>query len=219
MNQSVTPSDALSLPCPRDGAPLAPHERDAPGIARCTDCHGVWASSAAAGALHRALPHLERARAQVLASPRHGTGVAACPGCGAAPVAVSFYEVPLDWCAGCGGVWLDGPELGSLDERVRALGGSLDAARSPFRVAPVQGVVAGTVTCGACGVAVPVNRSFLTSDGTRCVPCASAAAGEHPSPEAAAEVAAFIDRERRASQGWALTLADWLLTVLTPKGW
>jgi hypothetical protein len=172
----------------------------------------MWAPSAALGDVSHALADIERARDQVLASARHGLGVGACVGCGAEGVALCYYEVPLDWCPRCGGVWLDGGEVATLRERVRGLQGDRGAALAPFRAAPTA-VVVGIVTCGACAATVPVNDSYLTADGPRCVTCAMGSEGQLPSADSAAEVDAFLDaREvaaKRIAGEWAADPAAW----------
>lgn len=186
---SQTPRPLL---CPRTSDPLVAAPDAPSGPWECARCHGSFAPREALGRLHRALVHIERARDQVLASVGHGTGIRACPGCQSATVALVYFEVPIDWCAHCGGVWLDGGELERLTERVQALGGDLDAAQRPFRDA-ASPVVTGTVTCAACGARVAINKSYLTSRGTLCIACGMADNHEMPSARDAAEVDAFLD--------------------------
>lgn len=201
-----------ALRCPRDGASLVGDGSPGTGPCRCPACDGLWAPSAALGGVSHALAHIERARDQVLASARHGLGVGVCVGCGAEGVALCYYEVSLDWCPRCGGVWLDGGEVAMLRERVRGLQGDRGAALAPFRAAPAA-VVVGTVTCGACGATVPVNDSYITADGPRCVTCAMESEGQLPSADSAAEVDAFLDaREvdaKRIAGEWAADPAAW----------
>ena len=203
---------AHCLRCPRDGAALVGGGPPGAGPSRCPECDGLWAASAALGGVSHALAQIERARDQVLASARHGLGVGACVGCGAEAVALCYYEVPLDWCPQCGGVWLDGGEVAILRERVRGLRGDLGAALAPFRAAPTA-VVVGTVTCGACGATVPVNDSYITADGPRCVTCAMESEGQLPSADTAAEVDAFLDAREveahRIAGEWAADPAAW----------
>lgn len=135
-------------------------------------------------------------------SPRHGTGIASCPGCDQPPLPLSFFEVPIDWCTHCGGVWLDGGELEALRAEVARLGGvSAAEATTPYRSrAAAQALVMGLVHCAKCGAQVPVNQTYVTGEGTLCTPCGMAVRGEMPAAETERQVDEFLDRTRRLDQ-------------------
>ncbi len=192
--------------CPRGCGVLIeratpPHE----GAWHCGACDGQFACARDLERVHPILARIQIEREQALASPRHGTGAGACASCGRPMVPLSFFEVPIDWCADCGGVWLDGGELATLGERVRATLGDVRAAElNPYRGSARSSLTLGTVTCGACGAQVRVDESMLSADGPRCMTCGLRAAGSMPSDEAAAEIDAFLDgtEAKHTAEGW-----------------
>jgi Zn-finger nucleic acid-binding protein len=169
---------------------------DGDGVFACT-AHGAFVRPEQAARLRVMLERIAESKYEALRSPEHGTGVRACGGCAGRPRALSFFEVPIDWCPSCGGVWLDHGELEALRERVAALRAQVrDDDINPYRAradAATRAVVLGTVTCSACRETVPINYTYMTGDGVTCVPCGRAREGELPSAETEAEVNAWLD--------------------------
>ncbi len=185
--------------CPRDGHALRP-VRD---LFECPECRGMLARGSDVGDLHPILSRIEASRAEALSSPEHGTGVSACAECRSRTNALSFFEVPIDWCSRCGAIWLDGGELDQLRTQVERLkdlvtNKQLDPYRTSAAIA-AQLVVLGQVTCTACFRTVSVKQSIYTSEGLVCVPCGREKSGELPSEETEAEVNAWLDQQRRAN--------------------
>jgi Zn-finger nucleic acid-binding protein len=175
----------------------------------------VFAWPDALTALHPMLSRIAGSRYEAMRSPEHGMGTRHCAGCDGVPRALSFFEVPIDWCPECGGVWLDGGEADALRATVEALRREVgDNALNPYRVsanAAAQAIVLGTVTCARCAARVAVNATYVTSEGVLCVPCGRRLAGELPSPENEAEVAEFLDNHSAPRVG----PIDWLLRLFS----
>lgn len=87
-----------------------------------------------------------------------------CPACRQGLVALELDAVEVDWCAGCGGVWLDRGELELLHENPRvsaeflsrlkpAAGSGHPSRKCPIcsaRLAPVQSAWNPDVTLDEC---------------------------------------------------------------------
>jgi hypothetical protein len=179
---------------------------DRDGVYSCS-AHGVFVWPQHAANLRVMLERIPESKYEAMRSAEHGTGVLDCPGCRARPRALSFFEVPIDWCPSCGGVWLDRGELEALRERVAALRAQVrDDVFNPYRAradVAARAVVLGTVTCPSCRGSVPVNQTYMTGDGVLCVPCGRAKEGELPSEQTEAEVNAWLDRRTSdPAPGW-----------------
>jgi Zn-finger nucleic acid-binding protein len=102
---------------------------------------------------------------------RYG-GIARCPGCAAVPITFAFFEVLIDWCGGCGGVWFDGGELADLRASIaslrRAGGGN---AVLHFRQQAAEAVTIGTVRCRGCRAVTPLRETWMGEDGALCNAC------------------------------------------------
>jgi Zn-finger nucleic acid-binding protein len=202
------------LPCPRCAHPSA-LSGDRDGVYSCS-AHGVFVRPEHAANLRVMLERIPESKYEAMRSPEHGTGVLDCPGCGARPRALSFFEVPIDWCPSCGGVWLDRGELEALRERVAALRAQVrDDAFNPYRAradVAARAVVLGTVTCPSCSKTVPINQTYMTGEGVLCVPCGRAKAGELPSAQTEAEVNAWLEgRKPVPAPDWLSRMLDSLL--------
>lgn len=112
-------SSAGPLRCPRDLAHLEPVEREKVQIDRCSRCAGVWFDAKELRKVTRDKELEQRAtRSGSFSSP---SGFA-CPRCNGACVEVGIFDVVVDTCVACQGVWVD---PGELEEAKR----ELDAAR------------------------------------------------------------------------------------------
>lgn len=169
----------MSIQCPRCAvtmhlAPLGPADAHEPFVVgRCGDCQGLWVDRddlrRAEPALDRIPQHVEQA---LRAETRFG-GIARCPRCAAPPVTFPFFEVLIDWCGACGGVWLDAGELADLRAsvaQVRREGRAQETLRH-FRQQAAEAVVIGTVRCARCRSAVPLAETWMSGDGAVCSAC------------------------------------------------
>lgn len=166
-------------------------------------CQGIWLDRAQLHAVEPTLAliplHADRARA---GHTPYG-GIARCPACAAPPATFPFFDVLIDWCARCGGVWLDGAELDALRRGIaeaRATEGGPVTLRH-FRQQAVDAVVIGTVRCVRCDVRVTMPETWMTEDGAACSTCGQAERYgiEVPPPTELAAISA--DAQGRGSFG------------------
>src|SRR5205814_3669920 len=111
---------AVTIRCPRcqclldmftrhGGPDAAPIEAD-----MCLACGGVWLDGGEVALAYPGLAVLEERRGDVLAAGEVGAGIAACPRCNMPAVEVPFFDVRIDMCTECFGVWIDGDEIEAL---------------------------------------------------------------------------------------------------------
>lgn len=193
---------------------------------RCVTCEGCWVGPSD---LVRASPAFEQIRLHpdaVMKAAHRSLTRLPCPVCGAVMAHFHFFEVAIDWCSACNGVWLDGGELAQLAENVRAArerGGS--DSHATYRTAAVEAVEIGTVRCRRCAKTVPVRDSVVTSGGALCVPCSSEQEGTAASDDAVAATQRELDDARRrawsetesAAQVSWLEAIGGLLRLIIPK--
>jgi Zn-finger nucleic acid-binding protein len=132
----------------------------------CKQCNGVWIDrqeladvSADLSCVH---DHVEWIR-------KHGhpgRGITRCPHCAAVPLELPFFEVHIDYCPACMGVWLDGDERIGL---ARALEGE-EPELTTYRHAAAA-VTERMARCQGCDKRVPLEETYMTADGVRCEPC------------------------------------------------
>lgn len=169
----------MSIACPRCAvtlhlAPLGARDAHEPFVVgRCGPCGGLWVDR---DDLRRAEPMLDQiplhSEQAMRAETRFG-GIPRCPRCASVPVSFPFFEVLIDWCGACGGVWLDAGELDDLRAsvaRVRREGAAHESTRH-FRQQAASAVVIGTVRCARCRAAVPLADAWMTGDGAVCAAC------------------------------------------------
>jgi len=211
--------------------------RDAPRKARCARCsaelqadadgvftcswHGSFVRPEHAARLKVMLERIAESPHEALQSPEHGMGVHRCPGCEARVRALCFFEVPIDWCPSCGGIWLDRGELELLRESIAALRSAVrDDQLNPYRThaaAATRAMVLGTTTCAECQAKVVINETLVTGNGVFCLPCGRARAGELPSSEDEEEVSAWLDGREPEHQVPASWLTRALRTLLDSR--
>jgi Zn-finger nucleic acid-binding protein len=126
------------MDCPRCAKRLETETRHGAEIEVCLACRGLYLSP---GELDRiADPHQGDLEFSTLDDESfhhddvHGT--TACPACAdhvMKKVEFNIYTgIILDYCEGCRGFWLDGKEMGRINEEVRALN---EASTEPIRPA------------------------------------------------------------------------------------
>ena len=109
-----------SLSCPRCDVMLdrfvraaAPGER---GVVAdmCERCGGTWLDGEEVGPVYPALARLAERQADLHAAARSSGGIGKCPRCRGVALEFPFFDLWLDHCARCHGLWIDGNELMAL---------------------------------------------------------------------------------------------------------
>src|SRR5687767_203848 len=106
----------MPLPCPRcDGSLVeSPAIVDGGGgpilLETCPSCAGLWIDGTKLEAVCPTLADLPARAFEISLIGRPGAGIAGCPRCESVPFELTVLEVAIDFCTGCGGVWLDGDE-------------------------------------------------------------------------------------------------------------
>jgi Zn-finger nucleic acid-binding protein len=149
---------------------------DAPSIEAdmCLSCGGLWLDGGEAAAAYPGLAALEDRRGDVLAAGDAAAAIPACLRCSMPAVLVPFFDVKLDVCTGCYGVWIDGDEIEALS---RAMDRSDGFPVPPEIVGGYRTAAAGVMTkhiatCVTCGKQVPFRASRATPKGAMCEACA-----------------------------------------------
>jgi len=136
----------------------------------------MWIARAQLAVVEPRLTHIALHSDKAMAGHTPYGGIRRCPECAALPLTFPFFDVLIDWCVACGGVWLDGKELEALRK------GIADArSQDPeavglrhFRQQAVEAVTIGTVRCVACSTRTPLPESWMSEDGSVCAPCGHA---------------------------------------------
>ena len=154
----------------RYGAPGAlPMEAD-----MCLTCGGLWLDAGEVADAYPGLRVLEDRRADVLAIGREGAGIQACPRCERTALEIPFFDVKLDLCPDCFGVWIDGDEVGGLS-RTMDRGDGLpiveDVVRG-YRTAAATAMTKSFAKCVVCELQVPLRSTRATPRGAVCDACA-----------------------------------------------
>jgi Zn-finger nucleic acid-binding protein len=165
--------DDEAIRCPRCDEGMQSYRRRGPQRAAvtadmCDGCGGVWLDGKEVEAIY---PGFAGLADRIAAAP-----VAACPRCAAPPIAFRFFELTLDVCAACHGLWGDGEELADLArtaDRAEGLPAPSVGERG-YRDHAASAVRTGKVVCKRCQAAVPVATVEPTSAGPMCRACAEA---------------------------------------------
>jgi Zn-finger nucleic acid-binding protein len=183
----------MSISCPRCATSMATSVHPGPATGRdievdvCGECRGLWLDAAEIAQAYRDLGgEAARLRTHVGRGARTTT-MADCPRCGAGMGDLAYFEVDIDLCPGCGGVWIDGPELEALSRSVDRHAGLAAPAPDAERALAAE-ATEGRVACSDCGAVVPLDRTLITGRGVMCVPCGERA-NERPSGDGAALMA------------------------------
>ncbi len=200
---------SASPPCPRcPGRRLDPRN----DFHICPECLGLWIARERLSAVEPRLAQIALHADRALAGQTPYGGIARCPGCAAPPATFPYFDVLIDWCVACGGVWLDGPDLKALREGIaeaRSRGDEAAGLRH-FRQQAVEAVTIGTVRCARCGERVTLTDTWMWENGTVCSPCGHTLryGVEPPSPE---ELAAITSAA--AHRGVVTRLLRWVLAL------
>lgn len=170
------------IDCPRCHAAMDVFTRHgAPGAApivadMCLDCGGLWLDGPEVAAAYPSLSVLAERRADVLAVGERGAGIACCPRCEKPTLEVPFFDLSLDVCAACNGVWIDGDEIEALSRTIDRGDGlpAPDAVVGGYRTAAAGVMTKRVVRCAECGTDAPLRSTVSTPKGPVCQPCAKA---------------------------------------------
>lgn len=137
---------------------------------RCPQCDGVWIDRKELADVAQSLDNMDAHARWVRAHWRPRAGIARCPACLGTPVELPFFEMHIDYCVDCRGVWLDGNERIGL---ARALDHERTAVATYRHAA--EAVKEETARCGGCTARVPLRETYMTAAGVRCPKCWDAA--------------------------------------------
>ena len=164
------------IDCPRCDLPLEAYgrssERGEHVIAdMCLECGGVWLDGAEVGQVYPALGRLET----MAPEPDPQAGVVNCPRCRNLTTAFRFFDVIIDHCSACRGLWVDGPELANLARhRDREDGLTTAQAVESYRSNASRALRQALVVCARCKVDVPLHAVVNTHEGPLCEGCGKA---------------------------------------------
>lgn len=137
----------------------------------CLGCGGVWLDGAQVAKVHPSLDRLPASSDPGLSRP-----LLACPRCAELPVGFRFFDVELDHCPSCHGVWVDGEEVAALAATGDRLDGRAhEAPTRGYRDSAADLARTKTVRCRGCDVRLALEAATLTQTGPRCEACAKAA--------------------------------------------
>ena len=162
----------IDMHCPRCRTALTVEPR-AGGDAeahRCMRCYGIWLDGCDVGWIAPALKrHGARVEELLERGARRGTGIGACPRGHGVTLEFPFFDLWLDLCESCHGLWLDGDETRFVENAGREELGLAETAGSPHRGQNQVG--SERVACTVCAKSVHPRRTFLSADGTVCDDC------------------------------------------------
>ena len=169
--------DTARIRCPRCNEAMDIYSREANGgpvlADMCLTCGGVWLDGAEVAKVYPAFADLgDRLAGAATADPqRH---IVCCPRCGHEPVGFAFFDVALDHCPSCQGLWIDGDELSDLARTADRADGLPAPAPAGYRTNAARAVRGQRVPCNRCGEELPLAAAELTSQGPMCDRCAQA---------------------------------------------
>jgi Zn-finger nucleic acid-binding protein len=151
-------------------AALSVRPRGAPQavtVDRCERCGGLWLDRGEAEVVCPTVAYLERRHLEIVALGRQGGGIPRCPRCSEIPYEFRLLDLEVDYCPGCGGVWLEAHEqLGRVNlENVAGR-----PAPSPYR-AVERAARTEVTTCCACGQNARVRETYMAAEGLVCRSC------------------------------------------------
>jgi Zn-finger nucleic acid-binding protein len=135
----------------------------------CEKCHGLWIDGPELAAVCPTVAGLPERRLEIALLGRQGGGIARCPRCGQAPYEFTLLDIPVDFCAGCTGVWLDGDEYGEIP--LEGAPAADAPAGGPYRAAAHDAARTGEVACATCGERSPLPETYMWELGLICRAC------------------------------------------------
>lgn len=172
-----------SLSCPRCDVLLDRFVRATgpgePGVTAdmCERCGGMWLDGAEVEPVYPALARLAERHDDLHAAARSQGGIGACPRCRGVALEFPFFDLWLDHCARCHGLWVDGDELLAL-AAARDREDGLPAPAPPrevgYRSNAFSAARRGEVACSRCHARLAIGDTLMTSQGPMCATCAEA---------------------------------------------
>ena len=164
---------------------------------------GAAASSIDGASLLTACPSvagLERRSLEIELLGRRGEGIGTCPRCDRVPFEFDLLGVPIDWCAGCGAVWIDGDERDALSVRDVDPNRARRRAGSAYRT-DARATEQRTARCATCNDVLQTRQSYASEHGLVCRVCLSREELEKARPLT------------QPSAGWIAELHAWLRKI------
>jgi Zn-finger nucleic acid-binding protein len=170
-----------AIRCPRCDEGMESFLRRGPGRSAvtadmCEQCGGVWLDGKEVAEAYPAFAGLADRIAGAAPGGGDVRGIRACPRCAAVPVTFGFFELALDVCLECHGLWVDGDELADLartGDRADGLPAPVASERG-YRENAASAVRSGRVACKRCRAEVELANVEPTSVGPMCGGCAAA---------------------------------------------
>jgi Zn-finger nucleic acid-binding protein len=170
----------MALSCPRCQSAMVEERRTGAAsgarldVDTCPSCDGLWLDGVEVGQAFAGLrEHGLRIDDLIEAGAKRGHGIGACPRCRGETVEFPFFELWLDLCSACHGMWIDGKEV----EAVARSADHADGLPAPpveggYRDKAVAAAKTETTSCVRCSSEVPLRQTMMTGDGAVCHPCA-----------------------------------------------
>jgi Zn-finger nucleic acid-binding protein len=135
---------------PRRGAPTL-------SVDTCARCSGLWLDGGELAPAHAALGGLPYRLTEVMQVAMPGSF--ACPRCRGLMLAFELFDIPIDLCRDCHGIWLDGGEFAAL------------ATQQESEEKPSRKALPKEVTCRGCSAITPLGATYYSDRGLVCAAC------------------------------------------------
>lgn len=169
--------DADRIRCPRCDQHMEIYSRataSEPVVAdMCVTCGGVWLDGAEVAKVYSGFAQLADRLAGAGGAEDPKRHIAICPRCRARPVGFPFFDLTLDHCPSCHGLWVDGEELEDLAKTADRADGLPAPPPAGYRTHAAAAVRAVPVICKGCTVELDLARAEMTSRGPMCASCAT----------------------------------------------
>lgn len=162
----------VQFSCPRCDVELVRerHASDELDLHGCDRCKGLWIEGADIVWLYPALRyHGGRIGELLEKGARRDTAIARCPHGHDRTLEFPFFDVWLDLCESCHGLWLDGSEVDFVQRAAKEEDGLPKIVRQGYREdrrAEIE-----MVSCSACRRDVHPRRTYLSAEGAICDSC------------------------------------------------
>ena len=160
--------------CPRCDVELVRERRasDEFDLHRCDRCRGLWVDGEDIVWIYPALRyHGDRIGELLAKGARRDTSVARCPRGHDGTLEFPFFDLWLDLCESCHGLWLDGGEVDFVQRAARDEDGLPNVVRHGGAYREDRSIETQMVSCSACRRDVHPRRTYLSADGAICDSC------------------------------------------------
>ncbi len=139
----------------------------------CDRCGGLWLDGVEVGEAFAALgQHALRIGDLLAAGAKRGHGIGSCPRCHSETLAFPYFEMWLDLCTRCHGMWLDGDEVTAVAQTADKDDGlPAPVPADGYRSRAVAAAKTQTTACVRCNETVPLRQTLITSAGVMCDRC------------------------------------------------